>query len=987
MVIKNISVAPDIENPTHHISLSDGKKTVGIIVSDSEGVQSYRSISRAPLTRTAIHTTTGRQKHADLEPPWISVAQEDWAGGRGNEDFTEDSTRFFDSYRAQTSFGEIFNAPLDYYGYGYRHALTNYPLSVRWLTLKTVGAERFIALKFRSGIAMTVGEAYTLIRRRGTPKGKIVFRICVDNNGVPGAVSRAWEFGANEIQDTVSEFRKQTFEDRPLEANTDYWLLVWATSYTKSDYWQIGVTHERAVQTWASSNNANYVKRNYDLIYRIAPAQTAQDILFFTYKQLPFAVVQSFGQTPKVYVCGTIGNADSNAGNLSKLNDASKTWIADQWKNCYVGIIKGSGTAEPETAWRKIVSNTINTLTVDTPWRIAHDHSTTYIIAHSHLWTEIKQADHGLTSIVTDVCVVNDIVYFAQGDDQPARRFKWLQNDTPNSDWLSENDGFNARYLAVVRSQEGLFLWRGNNRDKDGNISVSKARVIDWLAKNTELCNHTTEVNANANHVVTAGVDFGRTDDCAIGYVMTVGTVSGTDNPYLVATLQESEDNKAYTDVAKFQNADASGGTYYLTGKCTKRYRRFRFSVYGTDPKANNIVIKTENNLRFAEPIAFHDNYGKITNLIEYGAESSKALWIMREGMVHSTTTNNSVVDDINLKEMATLMDEWNGSEATTHNVYLYFSWVNGIQRYYNTSLDADGPDRDAGLPFERQGRISAMLAYPARYFVAVDGGDDGYSSVLMKNSAGWHEIYRAPNRGERIRDLVFQPVIGEMPDRLWMAVGSDLIALIMPSKTVKAINDRYSQYTHESVVVSSWHYAGMMDIVKMWNSFKILSENLVKDQVYIEADYQIDGDKDWTPIQRVFSVSPSEKILLDEKYGVTGKRLRYRLRMMTTNRFKTPRVKAFVIEAIGRVDVKYSYSFPFRTLDNDRNLANETEDMTPIERQTILDSWADNVTALNMRCAYELFDNKRVYLEAVSLSNLKENEEGYLGRITANEI
>ena len=60
---------------------------------------------------------------------------------------------------------------------------------------------------------------------------------------------------------------------------------------------------------------------------------------------------------------------------------------------------------------------------------------------------------------------------------------------------------------------------------------------------------------------------------------------------------------------------------------------------------------------------------------------------------------------------------------------------------------------------------------------------------------------------------------------------------------------------------------------------------------------------------------------------------------------------------------------------------------MSAHERQLILDEWVNNVAALNMRCAYELFDNKRVYLEAVSLSNLKETEEGYLGRITANEI
>jgi len=987
-MVNNIHVAPDIENPTHHISLSDGKRTIGLIVSDSEGTQSYRSISRAPLTRTAIQTSSGKQKYADLEPPWISIAQEEWKGGRGNEDFTEDSTRFFDSCRAQTSFGEIFNGPLEYYGTGVRKAVTNYPKSVRWRTMKNVGADRYLCQRIIPAEALTVGEIYALVRRRGNPKGLLSIRIYPDVGGKPGGepIARI-AYTTNEITDTVSEFRKTRVPGTALTAGQVYWLVVTATTYQTTDYWEIGTTEEET-QATGSADFKTFTARGFSILYRLAEAQKAnEDIKFFTYRQLPFAVVQTYGQAPKVYVCGTIGNADSNAANLSKLNDASKTFRPDQWAGAQVGIIKGRGVEEPVSAWRRIVSNTANTLTVDPPWTIPHDYTTTYLIAGTNLWTPLESDDHGLTGYVTDVCVVNDIVYFAQGDEKAVRRMRWNQDGTPNSDWVSEDDVMKARYLTAVRSQEGLVLWRGNNNDKDGNISVSKARVIDWRAKNTELCNWTTEINAEANHVFTAGVDFGRTDDCATGYVMTVGSIAGTNGPYLAATLQESEDNVVYTDVARFQNAETSGGTYYLTGRCTKRYRRFKFSVYGTDPKANNIVIRTENNLRFSEPYAFHDNYGKITGMTEYGAESTKSLWIFREGMVHSTTTQNSVVDDINLKEIATLTEEGNGAAAITHNVYLYFGWVNGIQRYYNTSLDSDGPDLDSGLPFGRQGRISALLAYPSRYFAAVDAGSEGYSSVLMKNTAGWHEIYRAPNRGERIKALVFQPVIGAAADRLWMAVGSDLIGLMMPSKTVKAVNDANAEYTHESVVISSWHYAGMMDIQKMWNSFKILSENLKADETEIEADYQIDGDTKWRRIRGRFTESPSQKLLLDEVYGVSGKRLRYRLRMTTANRRKTPRVKVVVLEAIGRVDVKYSYSFPYRNLENDRNLSNETEDMSAHERQLILDEWVNNVAALNMRCAYELFDNKRVYLEAVSLSNLKETEEGYLGRITANEI
>ena len=104
-----------------------------------------------------------------------------------------------------------------------------------------------------------------------------------------------------------------------------------------------------------------------------------------------------------------------------------------------------------------------------------------------------------------------------------------------------------------------------------------------------------------------------------------------------------------------------------------------------------------------------------------------------------------------------------------------------GIQRYYNQQVDSVGPDKDTGLPEDRQGQIADLCVYPGRYFAAIDAGD-GYSSVLMNNNSGWHEIYRAPNPGERIRHLGYQAISGTRPDRLWISVGDDIVWLVMPS-------------------------------------------------------------------------------------------------------------------------------------------------------------------------------------------------------------
>lgn len=256
-----------------------------------------------------------------------------------------------------------------------------------------------------------------------------------------------------------------------------------------------------------------------------------------------------------------------------------------------------------------------------------------------------------------------------------------------------------------------------------------------------------------------------------------------------------------------------------------------------------------------------------------------------------------------------------------------------------------------------------------------------------MNNESGWHEIYRAPNIGERIFDMSFQAIPTDEPDRLWFSVGDDIAWLVMPSKTLKAVFDTHAEYTHESVVVSSWHSASMVDITKLWKSINIISENLEADSVFIEADYQIDQETEWHPLPAEFNVIPSQEIQLRETFGVSGKRMRYRLRMQTIDKTKTPRIKTVVVKAIGRVDLKYAYSFPYRIIEDSVNLLGEPEDMTPEEVQDTVNEWAGGITKLLMHSTKKLFDNKWVYLNAASFNSVKENEEGYVGTITATEI
>ena len=991
----HVEVGPGIQQSTHHIALSDGEKTVGLIVCDSKGAADPFNISASPNQRSSLRTKSGTTKYEDLEEPWSATAQDDWSGGRAAEDHEDDTTRFYDSKRCQTAFKQIYCAPLDYYATGLKDAVTNFPGSVSW---KMIEANAAYATKILLTESTNAAQLYVLLRRRGNPEAGLTVSLCSDDDGLPGTELESHSYTTDEITDVLSEFRKFCFGSRSLSSGT-YWVKVGSLSGEMDNCWQIGMKPvEGSLDTYVYKGSwRTYL--NYDLYYRIAAADSGRSTRFFTYKQMTFALTQLPTGDPKLYINGDIGMADSNSGQTNRLIDATKNWSTNQWAGCQVGIIEGTGIAETVSVWRKIISNTTNTLVLDSYYQITHDTTTTYVIIDTGLFTEIPALTHGLTAYVTDIMIANDTIYFAQGDSTPIRKMKWS-----GGSWLSMADEFThkingtdtvikncAMYLQTVRDTSGLVMWRAQNNDLNHQISISQSAITDWLPSSIVVADYNTVIDSNADDIVTAGVDFGKPDDVAVMYKVTIGTITGTKHPLFRIMLQSSEDNVVFEDV-KSVDVDTSSSVIYFSCGTKKRFRRIHVTIEaGETPSLTGVKVETVNHSKFIGTHTFKDSYGKITGLAEYPMMMNtayKTLWINREGMIHSISSEGTV-DTINLEELQTVMEEWNGKVSMVHNIYYYFRWMRGgIQRYYNQQVDAVGPDRDSGLPADRRGQIADMLAYPARYFAAIDAGSEGYSSVLLNNNSGWHEIYRAPNAGERITALGFQTISGDRPDRLWISVGDDIVWLVMPSNVLKAVYDNAAEYTHESVMVSSWFSIGMVDVIKQWGSMNVMAEYLEQGGVYIEADYQIDQDPTWYPMSEHYVTSPTQEIKFKANFGVTAKRLRYRLRLQTNDKYKTPFVKAVVLKTVIKVGTKYCYAASCRNLQEDVNLRGEVEDISPFDRLNTLIEWANNATALHMLAFTYPFDDHIVFIDPPTVSNLKECvRPGNLLQITLNEI
>src|SRR3972149_11751635 len=116
-------------SPSHHVTLTPAAGGTGyglVLVRLQAGedggqvaVDDPTAIQRQPLQRTTLKTSSGETKYSDFSEPFTPIPQDDWTGGRGNDDFESDRSRFYDSYRLNTWMnGQIILGPRETYSTG-----------------------------------------------------------------------------------------------------------------------------------------------------------------------------------------------------------------------------------------------------------------------------------------------------------------------------------------------------------------------------------------------------------------------------------------------------------------------------------------------------------------------------------------------------------------------------------------------------------------------------------------------------------------------------------------------------------------------------------------------------------------------------------------------------------------------------------------------------------------------------------------------------
>ena len=953
------------KTPTHDIKLTDiNGNMAGLILCNRSGKQDPRGMQIAAMPRTPMQMSQGAKGYDDMELPFVAEVQTTWIGGRGQETLSSDRTKFYDSYRIDTTKEYPICAPATIAQTGFDTLITSHTKGNEY---DTYNSDTYVSykLKVTTGGALTV-SAVSIYGSAYSP-GILQYKVSATDlrTGNPTTISD-WSsvFVANPVNGEITLPCGITYAGNGYL----YLLLHWTGTTTPLEVANNNaitgtVFTEGQSAAWTSGTTwANYSDAVATTVFYKLHTSAISTFNLFEYKRALYAVKTTVDKTNSIlYINGDRGVADSNSANLATLVDASKNWTANEWAGCIVLIINGAGELEDQP-WRRIVSNTETALSVSSNWKITQDATTEYVILGSNKWTSVATLDtvpdpdvECMGKAVTDIAVVNDYVVFAFGNEQYMSCYKADNNtDTFREQWAISSS-YGDLICPIVNEEGKLKLWRADVDDCLVDCCTPPAFSVTTMAFNFD-------INYDARQDLQ--IQRARLED---DYEIDVA-------------LPTDEEDAGYQLSLQRQMADLS---YQITQTTTPVAFGGGTGTYDGDFYVSQKYLPMQ--------IKCGNTSSKITNILPYGAPVVP--YIMKEDSFGSIY--NGIYAEIPLAELKAVRSEINGRAAMHYGVYLYFNLEGGkIERYYDQRLDDIGFNRDEGLPISRQGEVIKLLPYPGRFYAACDAGFSGLSTVMCNNGLGWHEIYRSGTAGLRITDIHIQAIPGnEYADRLWITEGTSLVALPIAITPVQQYQYNYHGYTAtdtDGYIETSWIDFELKDVDKYFHSITIFSDHTgtmnTKNEYDIQVWFKVDGENDWTVAGTCKAVASTE---LELKYpykpgihNVSGKKIKFKIALNPRTQYYTPRLKAMVVNGVLRMPVKRSWNITFMLEPmNDLNNRPLTDIDTPTSKgipNTLyhrLFWWANSKThntPLLMRTNDPITDNKYVFIDPASISTFQ---------------
>ncbi len=406
-------------------------------------------------------------------------------------------------------------------------------------------------------------------------------------------------------------------------------------------------------------------------------------------------------------------------------------------------------------------------------------------------------------------------------------------------------------------------------------------------------------------------------------------------------------------------NVEGTAPLIYAANAATSKIKSAAVAAWGVD-----LVFGTEKAIGGSE--------FRITNMFSH----NKVLRVFKEDGPY-TYQGGIVEKDGN--NFADVPDPTTGLAVNTQNGVLWWGWAHSVVKQIGSNVDdmlnyKRGFD---GVQEPRKGYISCIVSAVGWLFFVIDGGTDNYSSIVLWNGMGWHEIFRGWAPGVRIRNAVWQPNLGYR-GYLWFDVGGDLAFVRFPLFAANPLKDAALPYHHEGVLVTSTYDAHDQNLYKVLSMLRVFTE-----AGSVEVDYQTNanvGTSNWTVLDTADS-QPVEDLTLNLG-GIF--QIRFRFRLQVSNTYTPAILSGWQLSGRMMQLPRYQYLGTFKT-DSDATTFTDEPDLNPNTLWTQLRTWAERQTRLTLRTASPSSDQKivTVSLPSKSVDWIDSGENKWGGRIS----
>ena len=376
--------------------------------------------------------------------------------------------------------------------------------------------------------------------------------------------------------------------------------------------------------------------------------------------------------------------------------------------------------------------------------------------------------------------------------------------------------------------------------------------------------------------------------------------------------------------------------------------------------------------------ISASDTGARVTNMLEYGEYGN--LHVMKENDILqvANSSGTDILYRIPISGLPPSEDWRNGRAAVVHNSYLFFSWENTVMRYLNNYVDNIGPNSsDTVMPEEYQGVIRKLVSYPGMLYAAIDGGVEGYSTIMGYNGTGWCNLFTAPAVNKRIQNIFIQAIPGDNVNRLWFDCGGQLAWIPISTNPFSHPQIAYNFYNYswDAEIEMGRIYAGREKLYKYYRAVEFSIDKNIKpesaDGISLPVGYfsarlyyiRKTAYGEYITYKGAYysGSSTGDEIAL----GISDLYIRPIIALSEGTNYRPFRMTGLVVDTITREKMRWIDTLTFRVADRDKDLNSDYDDYLDHNlKLTQLETWAEAATVLTMSSVVKQLDGKSVFID-----------------------